>query len=304
MNTQSKILAFATALGIALPVVTMLSTSEAHAAGGVLSSANNDGKRTHKRVGKKTSKKSTKKKSTTTRTTTTHTSNSRVVSTRTYRTSSSNTTTRRTYVRHSSRPVRVVRTSPTHVHRHTDVVYVQEAPSTARSTSTSKSSGSKVDVYITGGVGTSGFASTTITDEALPGIGWNVAVGGKGEYLGFEVGLDGGGYTFDPQGENSTDMSLFGLYGDLKLQPTLADFLEPYVYAGVGGYVLGDGILDESSSGGALRLGLGVNLRFGDFAIGGKYAWQSMAFTDDSGSYGGDFGAQTETIGINLSLYF
>lgn len=314
MNTKSKILAFALALGISVPAVTMMSTPEAHAAGGVLDSASNGGKRTHKRAGaaKTSKKKKSSKKTTTTRTTRTTTTRQapttrRVVSTRTVSNGSTHThyttRSRTTYVRQHSRPTRVVRSSPRHVHNHTDVVYVQEAPPAARSTPAA-SSQSDIDVYITGGVGSSGFASTTITDEALPGIGWNVAVGGKGKYLGLEIGLDGGGYTFDPEGANTTDMGLFGLYGDLKLQPTIAGFFEPYVYGGVGGYVLGDGILNESSSGAALRLGLGVNLRFDDIAIGGKYAWQTMGFTDDSGSYGGDFTAQSETVGINLSIYF
>lgn len=319
MSMKSKILNFAVAFALALPAVATMSISEARAAGDVLDSAGKEGKRTHKRVGKTKSKskskstKSTRTRSNTTRTTTTRTTrpagtNTRYVGTTTYRSSGTTTrnyTTSRTYVRSHSRPTRtrVVRSSPTHVHHHSDVVYVQEAPPASHSSARS-SSDSNVDVYITGGVGTSGFASNTITDDALPGVGWNVAVGGKGKYLGLEIGLDGGGYTFDPEGANTTDLALFGLYGDLKLQPTIAGFFEPFVYAGLGGYVLGDGILDEASSGGAFRLGMGANLRFDDIAIGAKYAWQTMGFTDDSGSYGGDFTGQSETLGLNLSIYF
>lgn len=315
MSMKSKILTFAVAFALALPAVATMSISEAHAAGDVLDSAGKEGKRTHKRVGKTKSKaKSTsssksKRTSNTTRTTTTRrpAGTTRQVGTTTYRSSGTthrHYTTTRTYVRSHSRPTRtrVVRSTPTHVHHQSDVVYVQDAPPAGHSSASS--SNSNVDVYITGGVGTSGFASTTITDDALPGIGWNVAVGGKGKYLGLEIGLDGGGYTFDPEGANTTDLALFGLYGDLKLQPTIAGFFEPYVYAGLGGYVLGDGILDEASSGGAFRLGLGANLRFDDIAIGAKYAWQTMGFTDDSGSYGGDFTGESETLGLNLSIYF
>lgn len=318
MSTTSKILAFALALGLAIPTVATLSITDALAAGGVLSSAGKDGKRTHKRASSKSKKKSKKKsKSKTTTTTTRRSGGTRTTTTRTTRSNHSarstgtshrhyDTTSRRTtYVRRSSRPTRtrVVHTAPSHrVVHHTDTVYVTDAPPAGRSTA--RSGGSSTDIYITGGVGVSGFASKTISDEALPGVGWNVAVGGKGKYLGLEIGLDGGGYTFDPNGENSTDLAFYGIYGDLKLQPTIAGFFEPYVYAGVGGYVLGDAILDEASSGGALRLGLGANLRFDDIAIGGKYAWQTMQFADDSGSYGGDFGGQAETISLNLSIYF
>ncbi len=313
MNTTSKILAFALALGLAIPTVATLSISDALAAGGVLSSSGKDGKRTHKRASsksskKKSSKRKSSKKKSSKKTTTTTTRRSGTTRTTTSRTSGTthrhhNTTSRRTtYVRRSSRPTRVVRSAPAHHGHHTDTVYVTDAPPAGRSTA--RSGGSSTDIYITGGVGISGFASQTISDEALPGVGWNVAVGGKGKYIGLEIGLDGGGYTFDPNGENSTDLAFYGIYGDLKLQPTIAGFFEPYVYAGVGGYVLGDAILDEASSGGALRLGLGANLRFDDIAIGGKYAWQTMQFADDSGSYGGDFGGQAETISLNLSIYF
>ena len=57
-----------------------------------------------------------------------------------------------------------------------------------------------------------------------------------------------------------------------------------------------------------IEIGIGKSGRraygFDDIAIGGKYAWQTMGFTDDSGSYGGDFSGQSETVGINLSIYF
>lgn len=183
------------------------------------------------------------------------------------------------------------RSRSSHTHSHT-------------SSSSSNSSGSKsnIDAYITAGIGTSGFDSQRISDLALPGLGYNIAVGAKGKYLGFEFGLDGGGYTFDPD-EGGTDMSYFGLFGDLKLQPTL-DIFEPFIFAGVGGYLLGDGIVNETSEGAAFRAGVGANLRIDDFAVGLKYTWATFSFTDSSGIYGGDFGAQTETVGVNLSLYF
>jgi len=165
-----------------------------------------------------------------------------------------------------------------------------------------QSSGSNVDIYITGGLGISGFESTTISDQALPGVGWGVAVGGKGKLLGFELGLDGGGFTFDEE-SNQTDLAYFGLYGDLRLQPSFG-ILEPFVSAGLAGYSLQDGVLQEASGGAAFRLGLGANIRFDDFAIGGKYLYTGMAFADDSGIYGGDFSAKSESVTANVTFYF
>lgn len=155
---------------------------------------------------------------------------------------------------------------------------------------------------MTGGLGSSGFSSTTISDEALPGAGYNVAFGGKGEYIGFEFGFDGGGYTFD-EASGQTDLAYMGLYGDLKLQPSLSIF-EPFAFIGLGGYSLHDGVLNEVSGGASLRAGFGANIRLDDIAFGVKYLHQGMSFADDSGSYGGDFTAESESVTANLTVYF
>lgn len=316
MMTRNTLATLVTALALVLPASFVMMQPQAEAAGGVLKSANSDGKRVHKRANAKrsSSKKTTKRKKV--KRSSSNTSNRRVVN-RTSRTSRPARTTRTTRTTRTSRPTRTrttrtrsgrttrrhVRTSP----RRTRTVHNRRSRSShthSHTSSSSNSSGSKsnIDAYITGGIGTSGFDSQRISDLALPGLGYNIAVGAKGKYLGFEFGLDGGGYTFDPD-EGGTDMSYFGLFGDLKLQPTL-DIFEPFIFAGVGGYLLGDGIVNETSEGAAFRAGVGANLRIDDFAVGLKYTWATFSFTDSSGIYGGDFGAQTETVGVNLSLYF
>ncbi len=299
-------IALLAALAIALPATMAVGIQDVHAQS-TLDSASKEGKRTHKRANAKRTKSNTSNKSTSkTKSRTTTTSRTvgqqtgyRATETRVYRSSGQTyhrsyrpTTTRTVHHYHRARPTYTT----VHSHRTYQSGYGQPATQ-ARATS-------NIDVFINGGVGISGFASNTITDDALPGIGWNFAIGGKGEYIGMEFGLDGGGYTFDPQGTNETELGLFGLYFDLKLQPTIAGFFEPYVFAGVGGYVLSDAILVENTSGGAYRLGLGANLRFDNVAVGGKYLYQGFGFADDSGIYGGDFSGNSETVSLGLTFYF
>jgi len=311
---RNTLIAFFAALALSIPAVMTTGVSDAHAQGSVINSASKDGKRTHKRAGatrtKAEPKKSTQKKKTTTQsttqTTTTRTSASapagyRATETRVYRSSgsSSRATSYRSSGTRTTTTYRRSRPAYTEVHHHHRSVPADHGQPARRAESRSS-----IDVYINGGVGISGFASNTISDDALPGIGWNVAIGGKGEYLGMEFGLDGGGYTFDPQGTNETQLGLFGVYFDLKLQPTIANIFEPYIFAGLGGYVLSDAILVENTGGGAYRLGLGANLRFDSIAVGGKYLYQGFGFTDDTGIYGGDFGGASETVSLGLTIYF
>lgn len=306
MKTTTTI-ALLAALALALPATLVVGIQDANAQS-TLDSASKEGKRTHKRANAKrtntssSSKKSTKSKTTTTRTTRTvgQQSGYRATETRVYR--SSGQTYHRSYRPTTTRTVHhYSRSRPTYTHvHHSHRTYQSDYGQPVAQTQAT----SNIDVFINGGVGISGFASNTITDDALPGIGWNFAIGGKGEYIGMEFGLDGGGYTFDPQGTNETELGLFGLYFDLKLQPTIAGFFEPYVFAGLGGYVLSDAILVENTSGGAYRLGLGANLRFENVAIGGKYLYQGFGFADDSGIYGGDFSGNSETVSLGLTFYF
>lgn len=326
MNSKTVInLILALALVLPATMFTAMSTATA-GPGSVLKSANKDGKRTHKRANAKRTKKKSKSKSKRKRSSTTRRkADSRRTVRRTTTHRSRPSTTRRTTTR--TRTVRtphrtqrrVTRTSPRHRHttrrtrtRHvqhnhsrtrTRVVHTRSSSSTRANThASSSSSGSSIEAYITGGLGYSGFAAPTITDDALPGAGYNVALGLKGDYLGFEFGFNGSGHTFDPEAA-TTDLAVFGLSGDLKLQPSIA-FFEPYVLVGMGGYSLQDGVINEASGGIALRLGAGADFRFDDAALGVRYLHSTYGFADDSGIYGGDFGASSETLGINLSFYF
>ncbi len=162
-----------------------------------------------------------------------------------------------------------------------------------------------IEPYLTGGLGISGFASAAIVDgPALPGIGYNLALGAKGKLFGAELGVNGGGYTFTP-GSASVDMALVGLSGDFKLQPSIA-FFEPYVSLGIGGYALQDAVIDETSTGVGLRVGAGADFRFDDFALRVSYLYGGYGLGNDHAAYGGDgdFGAKTETLGAALIVYF
>lgn len=250
----------------------------------------------------------------TTRTTTT----SRPTTTRTTRTvrSSHPTRTTRTVYRSQPRGQRVRRTyrsghtsHTTHTsHHHTHASHARTSHShTTTHASTSARSGrthgrATTEPYITGGLGISGFASDAIVDGALPGLGYNVAVGAKGKLFGGELGLNGGGYTFDP-GSASADIGLIGISGDFKVQPSIS-FFEPYVAIGVGGYALQDGVIDETSAGVGLRLGAGADFRFDAVALRISYLYGAYGMGNDSDAYGGDFGAKTETLGANLIVYF
>lgn len=318
-----KLTNFLLALALVMPATMFTALSSATAGpGSILSSANKDGKRTHKRADAKRTKKKKKKKKRSSTTRRRSSSSSTVRRTTTHRrghTTRRHRTTRTRTVRRPARRTtnrRVVRTSPRHRHTRTRtrtrvvhtqprtrtrtrVVHTQSSRSSAQA---NRSSGSSIEAYITGGLGYSGFAAPTITDDALPGAGYNVALGIKGDYIGFEFGFNGSGHTFNPEAA-TTDLAVFGLSGDLKLQPSFA-FFEPYALAGIGGYSLQDGVIDEASGGAALRLGVGADFRFDDAAIGVRYLHSTYGFADDSGIYGGDFGANSETLGVNLSFYF
>lgn len=236
---------------------------------------------------------------------TTHSSHGHTTHTRTVRTSSGRrlrgNTSRRTYYRSGSR-----RTyhSGHHSHHHSSHAHASVHHSSSGRASNVRREDSKpsVEAYVTGGLGISGFASNEITDLALPGAGYNLAVGAKGGFFGGEIGLNGGGYTFEP-GSGSADIALVGLSGDLKLQPSIG-FFEPYVAAGLGGYAMNDAVIEESATGMGLRLGAGADFRFGQVALRVNYQHNFYGMQDVNGGYDGDLSARTETLGANLVVYF
>jgi hypothetical protein len=167
------------------------------------------------------------------------------------------------------------------------------------------SSKSVAQAYITAGMGLSALAAPQIADGALPGIDFNLGLGGRSEWLAMEMGFGMGGYRLDPN-QSASDIVLLGTTLDLKLQPSILGVIEPYVMAGIGGHYMSDSVVDTSTIGGSVRLGAGLDLRFEDLALTMRYTFSQQAWAEDSlRAYGkGATSAQTESIGVGLTLYF
>lgn len=164
--------------------------------------------------------------------------------------------------------------------------------------------GDATEAYITAGAGVSGFAASQISNDALPGMGFNVGLGAKSGWLAGELGFNMSGYRLDPA-QTQSDMSLVGVSADLKLQPSFA-FLEPYALVGVGGQYFNDSVVNQSATGGALRLGAGLDVRIDNVALSAQYLYTQHGLFGAEGSTYQDnlLTAQTETIGVGLKLYF
>ncbi len=237
------------------------------------------------------------------------------------------TTTRRTRVYRDTptTTVRVERTYREPVRRRTTVVtrpasrttvvnhhHHHHGPSSGASTGTVQRApapapvqeASLVDGYVTASVGTTGMAIPVVSDQALPGIDYQVGVGGKSGWLAAELGFNLAGYRLDPQAAES-DLTMVGLTADVKLQPSFG-FVEPYVMAGVGGHVLTDHNVDSSSSGASLRLGGGVDFRIENIALSAQYLRTGYGLANDGGYTisDGEVNATTETVGLGLKFYF
>lgn len=163
---------------------------------------------------------------------------------------------------------------------------------------------SHAQAYITGTVGLGGLAAPAIADGALPGVDFNLGLGGRSEWVALEMGFGMGGYRLDPDA-SASDLLLLGTSLDVKLQPSIG-FLEPYVMAGVGGQYLSDYVADTSALGGSVRLGAGLDLRFDDLAVTMRYTFSQHGWLEDErGVYGdGALSAQTESLAVGLTLYF
>lgn len=164
--------------------------------------------------------------------------------------------------------------------------------------------GDVTEAYITAGAGVSGFAANQISNDALPGMGFNVGLGAKSGWLAGELGFNMSGYRLDPA-QTQSDMALMGVSADLKLQPSFA-FLEPYALVGVGGEYFSDSVANQSASGGALRLGAGLDVRIDNVALSAQYLYTQHGLFGAEGSAYTDnlLTAQTETIGVGIKLYF
>jgi hypothetical protein len=163
---------------------------------------------------------------------------------------------------------------------------------------------SLVDGYITASVGATGMAIPVVSDQPLPGIDYQLGVGGKSGWLAAELGFNLAGYRLDPNAAES-DLTMVGLTADVKLQPSFG-FVEPYVVAGVGGHVLTDHYVDSSSSGASLRLGGGVDFRIENVALSAQYLRTGYGLANDGGytASNGEVNATTETVGLGLKFYF
>jgi opacity protein-like surface antigen len=158
------------------------------------------------------------------------------------------------------------------------------------------------EVFVSLGMGAAGFKADQIAEKALPGQDYALALGVKGDWLGAELGVSGGGFRFDPDASGN-DLAIGGITADVRLQPKI-DFVEPYVKAGVGAHRMYDGPIDEGASGTSLRLGAGVDFRGEHLGVGVEYLWSAYGFEGDSGAYGGHLGAQTGSIGAKILYHF
>ncbi len=212
----------------------------------------------------------------------------------------------------------VTRTTPLPLHSRTEVHYHNTAPvdepyygsdtsGGSTVTSTSQSSAARGDSgpegYVTGGFGLSGFASSQVASDALPGYGFNLGIGAKSGWVGGEVGFNMNGYRLDPAA-SASDMTMIGLAVDLKLQPSLS-FIEPFLMVGVGGQVFSDYVINESAVGGQGRIGAGVDLRFDQLALTLQYLYTSDGLLGNEAIYqDGMLRSNTETVSVGLKLYF
>ena len=162
---------------------------------------------------------------------------------------------------------------------------------------------SQTQGYLSVSGGMSAMAADQIATQALPGWGFDVGLGARSGWLAGELGFNMGGYRLDPA-QAQSDMLLLGFNADLKLQPSF-HVLEPYAMVGVGGNIFSDSVANASATGGALRLGAGLDIRLDDIALSFQYLRTQNALLGDAGLYtDGMLSAQTETIGVGLKFYF
>ena len=175
---------------------------------------------------------------------------------------------------------------------------VQRAPAPAAQ------SDSGVDGYIVASVGVSALdmPDTVVEGAALPGIDYQIGVGGKSGWLAAELGFNLGGYRLDPASPES-NFTMVGLTADVKLQPSFG-FVEPYVMAGLGGHMLTDHDNNSDSAGASLRLGGGVDFRIQNVALSAQYLRTGYGLANDGGYDVEEVSAVSETIGLGLKFYF
>lgn len=158
------------------------------------------------------------------------------------------------------------------------------------------------DPYFTLGLGAAGLDAAVLDDGTMSGTDFNLGLGAKTDIVSAEVGLHVAGYEpVDPD----RDISMYGLTGDVRLQPRLG-FFEPYALLGVGVHGLADSETDFASVGPSLRLGLGADVRIDDFGLSARYLYSAYGF-DDTGNgrtLDGGYEAESSQLGLNVLFYF
>ncbi len=69
--------------------------------------------------------------------------------------------------------------------------------------------------------------------------------------------------------------------------------------------MLHDAVVDEQLVGNSLRLGAGLDVHLDEFAIGARYLSSFYGFVEsEAGVYPDELSAHTESVGLQLTVYF
>lgn len=147
-------------------------------------------------------------------------------------------------------------------------------------------------------------AAENIAQPTAAGGDLNLGFGLRGDLVGVEFGAGGARYglTSEFTGHHATMMTMST---DMKLQPSLG-MLEPYVLGGLGGHVMfagNDEPATDAAVGGSLRLGLGVDFRFDNFALSARYLHSRYGFLQVPDTAVPP-GAASDSLGVNATFYF
>ena len=155
------------------------------------------------------------------------------------------------------------------------------------------------EFYISLGGGLSAVAAPSLFEDTQAGVGAELTIGSKRDWLAGELTLQGA--TFSSPDNGLDAMSMFGAHADIKLQPSFF-VLEPFLSVGVGVQALDYDVNQSAALGGSVRLGAGADIRVGDFAVTGQYVHSIHGFAADAGS--DDGAGQSDLVSAGIKLYF
>lgn len=158
------------------------------------------------------------------------------------------------------------------------------------------------DLYLSVGLGMHGLQQPQISETALMGPQLSVALGKKGRLLATELAVHGSRWNPEGSEVGAATITMLGASADLKLQPSLGS-IEPSIMAGVGAFGVEDLQLKQNALAGAFRLGVGLDMRIWEIALGARYTYSYLAFMGESHTYD-QVSAQSESFGLNLSIFF